>query len=109
MTAGTAPPRRWLTLAELCDWLNITERHARKLVARGAIPHRKVGRLLRFTPAEIEEWSKPGPRPTAVGPLVLPSAVPAIRPAPRRVALLPKSLIEYDTVEDDDHGTLRSA
>jgi hypothetical protein len=27
----------------------------------------------------------------------------------RRVALLPKSLIEYDTVKDDDHGTLRSA
>lgn len=109
MTAGTAQLRRWLTLSELCEWLNITERHARKLVARDAIPYRKVGRLLRFTPAEIEEWSKPAPRSTAdVAPL-LPSVVPAIRPMKRRVVLLPKSLIEYDTVKDDDHGTLRSA
>jgi excisionase family DNA binding protein len=109
MTAGTAPLRRWLTLNELCAWLNITERHARKLVARDAIPYRKVGRLLRFTPAEIEEWSKPAPRPIVDAAPLLPSAVPAIRPTPRRVALLPKSLIEYDTVEDDVNATLRSA
>ena len=109
MTTGTAPLGHWLTLNELCAWLNITERHARKLVARGAIPYRKVGRLLRFAPPEIEEWSKPAPRSTTdVAPL-LPSVVPAIRPMPRRVAPLPKSLIEYDTVKDDDNGTLRSA
>jgi hypothetical protein len=29
---------RMLTLVELCEWLNITERHARKLVERDAIP-----------------------------------------------------------------------
>jgi hypothetical protein len=28
---------------------------------------------------------------------------------PRRVAVLPKSLIEYDMVKDDDHATLWSA
>lgn len=50
---GTAA--RMLTLAELCEWLNITERHARKLVERDAIPYRKVGRLLRFPEAEIED------------------------------------------------------
>jgi excisionase family DNA binding protein len=109
MTAGTAPLRRWLTLNELCDWLNITERHARKLVARDAIPYRKVGRLLRFTPAEIEEWSKPAPRLIADSAPLLPSVIPAIRPTPRCVTPLPKSLIEYDTVKDDDNGTLRSA
>jgi excisionase family DNA binding protein len=108
MTAGTAPLGHWLTLAELCEWLNITERHARKLVARDAIPYRKVGRLLRFTPAEIEEWSKPAHQPIADALPILPSVVPAIRPMPRRVALLPKSLIEYDAVKDDDNGTLRS-
>ncbi len=48
-----------LTLDELCEWLNITERHARKLVERDAIPYRKVGHLLRFPEAEIEEWSHP--------------------------------------------------
>jgi excisionase family DNA binding protein len=86
MTAGTAPLRRWLTLNELCAWLNITERHARKLVARDAVPYRKVGRLLRFTPAEIEDWSKPTPRPIVDAAPLLPSAVSAIRPTPRRVA-----------------------
>ena len=109
MTAGLAPLRRWLTLAVLCAWLNITERHARKLVARGAIPYRKVGRLLRFTPAEIEEWSKPASRPIPAAAPALPSVVPAIRPAPRRVATLPRSLIEYDTMKDNGNGTLRSA
>ena len=53
---------RMLSLDELCDWLNITERHARKLVERGVIPYRKVGHLLRFPEAEIEEWSHPKPR-----------------------------------------------
>jgi excisionase family DNA binding protein len=96
MTAGTAPAGQWLTLAELCDWLNITERHARKLVARDAIPYRKVGRLLRFTPAEIEQWSKPGPRLAPIRTAALPAGVPAIRPGPRPVAWLPKSLIEHD-------------
>jgi len=106
--AGTCPLRAWLTLQELCDWLNITERHARKLVAREAIPYRKVGRLLRFTPAEIEEWSKPTPRsPDAV--LSMPAAVSATRVAKRRVALLPKSLIEPDTSKEGDHGARRSA
>ncbi len=109
MTAGTAPAGQWLTLTELCDWLNITERHARKLVARDAIPYRKVGRLLRFTRAEIEEWSKPAPRPFAAPIMALPAVRSAIRPATRQVALLPKSLIEHDPVKDTDHDTIRSA
>lgn len=50
---------RMLTLGQLCEWLNITERHARKLVERNAIPYRKVGHLLRFPEAEIEVWSHP--------------------------------------------------
>ncbi len=51
-----------LTLGELCEWLNITERHARKLVERDAIPYRKIGHLLRFPEAEIEEWTRPARR-----------------------------------------------
>jgi excisionase family DNA binding protein len=42
-----------LALSELCEWLNITARHARKLVARDAIPYRKVGHLLRFAESEL--------------------------------------------------------
>jgi len=57
-----------LTLDELCEWLNITERHARKLVERDAIPYRKVGHLLRFPEAEVEEWSHPAPKETILRP-----------------------------------------
>lgn len=83
-----------LTLPELCDWLNITERHARKLVERDAIPYRKVGHLLRFPEDEIERWSHPAPRQSA------PHAEPRHQRAtakPRRKAarpILPKSLID---------------
>jgi excisionase family DNA binding protein len=67
MTAGVPYGQggRMLTLSELCAWLNITERHARKLVERDAIPYRKVGHLLRFPEAEVDEWSRPAPRQTA--------------------------------------------
>jgi excisionase family DNA binding protein len=83
-----------LTLDELCEWLNITERHVRKMIERDAIPYRKVGHLLRFPEAEIEEWSHPAHRPRAQ------TESPAGRvcaPAQRRRAAsvkLPKSLIE---------------
>jgi excisionase family DNA binding protein len=63
MGAAYGKDTRMLTLDELCEWLNITERHARKLVERDAIPYRKVGHLLRFPEAEIEEWSHPTHKP----------------------------------------------
>jgi excisionase family DNA binding protein len=86
---------RMLTLGELCEWLNITERHVRKLVERDAIPYRKVGHLLRFPEAEIEEWSHPPQRTRKHAHVSeLPQhAVPAPRRASGRV-VLPKSLIE---------------
>jgi excisionase family DNA binding protein len=85
---------RMLTLGELCEWLNITERHARKLVERNAIPYRKVGHLLRFPEAEVEEWCRPKPRPTHVRVTHAPERKePASRRARSRPAL-PKSLIE---------------
>jgi excisionase family DNA binding protein len=83
-----------LTLAELCEWLNITERHARKLVERDAIPYRKVGRLLRFPEAEVEEWSHPD-RTTTPQVTARPSST--VMPSPRRritSSVLPKTLIE---------------
>lgn len=85
---------RMLTLAELCEWLNITERHARKLVERDAIPYRKVGHLLRFPEAEIEEWSHPDHR---ARPQVMLRQRSTERPSrkPRITrSTLPKSLIE---------------
>jgi excisionase family DNA binding protein len=86
---------RMLALTELCEWLNITERHARKLVERGAIPYRKVGRLLRFPEAEIEEWSRPGTRrAVARAERTRSVRVSATSGRPRAHAVLPKSLIE---------------
>jgi excisionase family DNA binding protein len=106
MNAGSASAGRWLTLTELCDWLNITERHARKLVAQDAIPYRKVGRLLRFARPEVERWSRPAPRSVPNRPAVVPVVVPAARPAPRPVAWLPKSLIEHDPVKGTNDAAI---
>ena len=95
---------RMLTLGELCEWLNITERHARKLVERDAIPYRKVGHLLRFPEAEVEEWSRPGPTGaregrTCPGPVRVPA-----KPKRRRARhVLPKSLIEWPTDQENEH------
>ena len=106
MTRGTAygEGSRMLTLDELCEWLNITERHARKLVERDAIPYRKVGHLLRFPEAEVEEWSHPAPRVTNPKPQQRingtrhtdNSGNGSLRPNRRSMKgiILPKSLIE---------------
>jgi excisionase family DNA binding protein len=101
---------RMLALSELCEWLNITECHARKLVARDAIPYRKVGHLLRFPESEVEQWSRPRPRHAverepATGPVRV-SAKPK-RLYVRRV--LPKSLIEGPIDQEGEHGQRRSA
>src|SRR5215470_11792924 len=86
---------RMLTLGELCEWLNITERHARKLVERDAIPYRKVGHLLRFPEAEIEAWSHPERQRKPVRRTQREHDRSPARPRRSRAsALLPKSLIE---------------
>lgn len=48
--------------------LGVTERHMRRLVAERRIPYLKWGHLLRFDPAEIEQWiesSRVPSRPSA--------------------------------------------
>ncbi len=84
---------RMLTLSQLCEWLNITERHARKLVERDAIPYRKVGNLLRFPEAEVEEWCRPAPKPARPKQACEQRKLPHSRRSIGR-AVLPKSLIE---------------
>jgi excisionase family DNA binding protein len=85
-----------LTLDELCDWLNITQRHARKLVERDAIPYRKVGHLLRFPEAEVEEWSHPShkPIPQYTGEKPKPGNNSQSKRRATSAIRLPKSLIE---------------
>jgi excisionase family DNA binding protein len=84
---------RMLTLVELCEWLNITERHARKLVERDAIPYRKVGHLLRFPEAEIEDWSHPARPPSQRHTESPRTSNQQLRRRTTR-SILPKSLIE---------------
>jgi excisionase family DNA binding protein len=84
---------RMLMLSELCAWLNITERHARKLVERGAIPYRKVGHLLRFPEAEIEEWSRPKAKRAIAQTTRRRASIP-VNPRSRGRRTLPKELIE---------------
>jgi excisionase family DNA binding protein len=101
---------RMLALHELCEWLNITERHARKLVARDAIPYRKVGHLLRFPESEVEEWSQPRPRRAVEGAAGPGPARASAKPKrPRVRVMLPKSLIEGPTDQEGEHGQRRSA
>ncbi len=101
---------RMLKLDELCEWLNITERHARKLVERGAIPYRKVGHLLRFAEHEIEEWSRPNPRPPARVRPVHDRASEQARPQRVRTRhVLPKSLIEWSAEQEGGQVEQQSA
>ena len=52
----TGPEGTWLTLTDLVNMLQITERHARRLVAEKKIPYTKVGRPLRFNLGRILKW-----------------------------------------------------
>lgn len=47
----------------VADRLGVTERHIRRLVAERRIPYFKWGHLLRFDPAEIDEWLEDARKP----------------------------------------------
>ena len=91
-----------LTITQLCGWLNITERHARKLVERDAIPYRKVGRLLRFFEPDVESWTRPAQRAEQAKTASRPSGSTAI-PNQRRTshARIPRSVLSSS--RKDDH------
>lgn len=45
-----------MTIAQVADRLGVDIRHVRRLVHERRIPFIKWGHLLRFEPADIEEW-----------------------------------------------------
>lgn len=45
-----------MNIAEVAERLGVTVRHMRRLVTEARVPYIKWGHLLRFDPAEIEEW-----------------------------------------------------
>jgi putative molybdopterin biosynthesis protein len=50
------PGAALLNVRELAAWLRLKERKVYDLVARGEIPHTRVGAKILFTPAEVERW-----------------------------------------------------
>jgi excisionase family DNA binding protein len=46
----------FLDVAQLAGWLNITQRHVRRLVAEKRVPVTRMGRLLRFERSRIQAW-----------------------------------------------------
>jgi excisionase family DNA binding protein len=45
-----------LTMDQLAEHLGVTPRHVRRLVDERRVPFLRVGRFIRFDPAEIGEW-----------------------------------------------------
>ena len=54
---------RLLTIGEVAEYLGVTERHVRRLVAERRIPFVKWGHLLRFDREEIAAWIDAARRP----------------------------------------------
>lgn len=52
-----------ITIDKLAERFEITERYVRRLVAEGRVPHRKVGKLIRFAEDEIAAWLETTRRP----------------------------------------------
>jgi len=48
------------TIEDVARELKVSVRHVYRLLAEDKIPHAKVGRLVRFSPSQIEEWIKRG-------------------------------------------------
>ncbi|MFZ0172144.1 MAG: helix-turn-helix domain-containing protein [Acidimicrobiales bacterium] len=55
MTAPDPLPHL-LTIDELADHLGVNVRHIRRLIAERRVPYFKVGRLIRFDPADVASW-----------------------------------------------------
>lgn len=49
-----------LTLLEAAAYLNVSERYMRRLVAERRVAYHKLGRLLRFRPADLDRLLEAG-------------------------------------------------
>ena len=52
----SAPVPQLLTMDELAETLGVTRRHIRRLVDERRVPFLRVGKFIRFDPAEISKW-----------------------------------------------------
>jgi len=60
MSDADRTPLTLVDLTAIAERLGVNQRHIRRLVAERRIPFLKWGHLLRFDPAEIEEWLNAG-------------------------------------------------
>ncbi len=49
-------PARLLTLPEVASALRVSPKTIRRLVAGRGLPHYRLGRVLRFDPADVSRW-----------------------------------------------------
>jgi excisionase family DNA binding protein len=52
----TEPPPQLMNINEVANRLGVTVRHVRRLVIERRIPYLKWGHLLRFDPADLDDW-----------------------------------------------------
>jgi excisionase family DNA binding protein len=60
---GPTGRARLLDIDAVAVQLAVTPRHIRRLVAERRIPYLKVGRFIRFDPAEVDAWLDAARRP----------------------------------------------
>ena len=53
-----------IDIPRLAGLLGTSPRHIRRLIADHRIPYLKVGRLVRFDPADIRDWLDHGRKPS---------------------------------------------
>ena len=46
----------YMTLEELSEKLRVSKGYLYNLCCKGRIPHKKIGKLIRFVPSDIERW-----------------------------------------------------
>ena len=48
--------KRWLTIKDLSNYIDLSEKAIRNMIWRGQLPHIKIGRRVRFDRFEIDRW-----------------------------------------------------
>ncbi len=56
MKTSTVVMNRLIGIKEAARWLSVTESTLYKWVSQGKIGHKKIGRLVKFDPVEVQEW-----------------------------------------------------
>lgn len=55
-TRPTADPQVLLDVPSLAERLSVTQRFVLRLIAEDRVPYLKIGKFIRFDPAQIENW-----------------------------------------------------